>query len=78
MSIHRDTFGYVDLPDATSCDPAGDGTVAELPAARVTLRIPATLRSRIDEAAAREGMSADSWLLRAISSTLGSSRPAAA
>jgi hypothetical protein len=74
--LHRYQFGYVDLPDpAVSAEHVLQ--VGEAPAP-VTVRLPGALRSRIDEAAAREGVSPDSWLEKAIASSLSSSRAAAA
>lgn len=35
--------------------------------ARITLRLPDTLKQRIEEAASREGVSVNSWLVRALS-----------
>ncbi|MBB5085228.1 hypothetical protein [Nonomuraea endophytica] len=37
---------------------------------RVALRVPDHLKPRIDEAAAREGLSVNSWLVRAVSAAL--------
>jgi LDH2 family malate/lactate/ureidoglycolate dehydrogenase len=74
--LHRYQFGYVDLPDAaTSAE-----HVLQLDQApqSVTVRLPGALRSKIDEAAAREGVSLDSWLEQAIASSLSSSCAAAA
>jgi hypothetical protein len=76
MSLHRTQFGYVDLPDpAASAEHVLQGD--QSPQA-VTVRLPGALRSRIDEAAAREGVSPESWLQTAIASVLSSSRAAAA
>jgi hypothetical protein len=74
--LHRTQFGYVDLPDP----PTSAEHVLQLDAAPapVTVRLPGALRSRIDEAAAREGVSPESWLQSAIATVLSSSRPAAA
>ena len=76
MSLYRDQFGCVDLPDPI----ASAENVARLDHApsRLTLRLAGTLRSQIDEAAAREGVTPDRWLETAIASRLSSSRPAAA
>ena len=38
--------------------------------ARITLRLPAHLKPRIDEAAARAGISANAWLVRAVTAGL--------
>jgi len=74
--LHRYQFGYVDLPDpATSAEHVLQ--LDQSPQA-VTVRLPGALCSRIDEAAAREGVSPDSWLENAIASSLSSSRAAAA
>ena len=74
--LHRYQFGYVDLPDpATSAEHILQLEEAPAP---VTVRLPGALRSRIDEAAAREGVSPESWLQTAIASVLSSSRAAAA
>ena len=77
MSLHRTQFGYVDLSDdpAASAEHVLQHTET---ADAVTVRLPGALRSRIDEAAAREGVSPDSWLEKAIASSLYSSRAAAA
>ncbi|WP_214325057.1 toxin-antitoxin system HicB family antitoxin [Nonomuraea sediminis] len=37
---------------------------------RITLRVPDHLKPRIEEAAAREGISVNSWLVRAVSAAL--------
>jgi hypothetical protein len=44
--------------------------------ARVNLRLPAHLKARAEEAASREGLSVNAWLVRAVSAAVGSgSRP---
>ncbi|MFD2077722.1 HicB family protein [Actinopolymorpha cephalotaxi] len=42
---------------------------------RVTLRLPESLKTRAEEAAAREGVSVNTWLVRAVSSALTDSSP---
>jgi HicB family len=54
-------------PAATDADEAGT--------ARITLRLPDTLKANIEAAAAREGVSVNTWLVRAASRAL---RPAPA
>ncbi|MFJ4836458.1 toxin-antitoxin system HicB family antitoxin [Streptomyces sp. NPDC088747] len=45
-------------------------------AARVNLRLPAHLKARAEEAAAREGLSVNAWLVRAVSAAVdGGTRP---
>ncbi|MER6048766.1 hypothetical protein K2224_09365 [Streptomyces sp. BHT-5-2] len=39
--------------------------------ARVNLRLPAHLKSRAEEAASREGLSVNAWLVRAVSAAVG-------
>jgi len=64
LMLHRYQFGYVDLPDpATSAEHVLQSDAAPQ---SVTVRPPGALRSRIDEAAARKGVSPDSWLEKAI------------
>ncbi|MEU5715375.1 toxin-antitoxin system HicB family antitoxin [Streptomyces sp. NPDC020403] len=44
--------------------------------ARVNLRLPAHLKARAEEAAAREGLSVNAWLVRAVSGAVeGGARP---
>ncbi|MFG2143230.1 hypothetical protein ACGFRG_03390 [Streptomyces sp. NPDC048696] len=44
--------------------------------ARVNLRLPAHLKARAEEAASREGLSVNAWLVRAVSAAVeGPSRP---
>jgi hypothetical protein len=38
---------------------------------RVTLRIPESLRARVDAAARGDGLSVNAWLVRAVSAALG-------
>ncbi|MEU2871775.1 hypothetical protein ABZ769_21590 [Streptomyces olivoreticuli] len=46
--------------------------------ARVNLRLPAHLKSRAEEAASREGLSVNAWLVRAVSAAVdGGTRPRA-
>ncbi|MGW2548010.1 toxin-antitoxin system HicB family antitoxin, partial [Kitasatospora sp. NPDC001574] len=46
--------------------------------ARVNLRLPAHLKARAEEAASREGLSVNAWLVRAVSVAVdGGARPRA-
>ena len=45
---------------------AEPGGAAEELSARITLRLPDSLKGAIEEAAAREGVSVNTWLIRAI------------
>jgi hypothetical protein len=56
-----------------------DGTVTE-PAdeafsARITLRLPESLKQRVESAAAREGASVNTWLVQALQRAVESRRP---
>jgi hypothetical protein len=53
------SFVYVDEQASTEPVAAEDGM-----AARISLRLPESLKSAIDAAAAREGVSANTWLVR--------------
>lgn len=55
--------GVVYVDDASAAPAAVD----EPSAARLTLRLPERLKSQLEEAAAREGVSVNTWLLRALS-----------
>jgi hypothetical protein len=44
--------------------------------ARITLRLPEPLKAQVESAAAAEGVSANSWLVRAIASAVNGDRPA--
>jgi hypothetical protein len=57
-------FVYVD-----EIPPPPGGEEAEL-AARITLRLSEKLKARIDEAANREGISVNSWLIRTLSQAI--------
>ncbi|MEO3767087.1 hypothetical protein [Streptomyces sp. B8F3] len=81
-------------PDFVVTPPPADGAVAEpAPAlapppvdgdddggtARVNLRLPARLKARAEEAAVREGLSVNAWLVRAVAAAVdGGARPRAA
>jgi hypothetical protein len=46
--------------------------------ARVTLRLPESVKARTEDAASREGVSVNSWLVRAVVQALDSTRPGSA
>ncbi|SRR6266536_2937642 len=57
-------------------DAPGDATVAgEELSARISLRLPESLKAAVERAAAREGVSTNAWLVRAIARAT-ESRPA--
>ena len=55
-------------PEFVFVDEAGDGTVAagEELTARISLRLPESLKTAVEKAAANEGVSTNAWLVRAI------------
>lgn len=59
-----------DLELVMAGDPPGGGDLAEEPDggadARITLRLPAPLKSRIEVASTREGVSVNAWIVRTL------------
>ncbi|HEY0641747.1 MAG TPA: toxin-antitoxin system HicB family antitoxin [Pseudonocardiaceae bacterium] len=64
-------------------EPVGPSGTTEMPliaddgaaVSRINLRMPDPLKSRIEEAANREGVSINAWLVRAAASALGAAPP---
>ncbi|MEV7994564.1 toxin-antitoxin system HicB family antitoxin [Streptomyces sp. NPDC086077] len=62
--------------EAFKASPPADGD--EGGTARINLRLPGHLKARAEEAAAREGLSVNAWLVRAVSAAVeGGTRPSA-
>jgi hypothetical protein len=59
-------------PEPSASAPAADEADGT---ARVTLRLPESTKARAEEAAGREGMSVNSWLVRAVNRALEQGRP---
>jgi hypothetical protein len=57
-------------PPATSAEDADDGGTS-----RITLRLPEHLKPRVDDAAARAGLSVNAWLVRAVAAALDPEGP---
>src|SRR5579884_2561019 len=55
-------------PELVFVDAPGDasGSVGEELSARISLRLPESLKTSVEKAAAREGISTNAWLVRAI------------
>ncbi len=69
MARYALPFGYVDWPDPDERPPVHSHPLddAEIePTARVTLRLPAGLKRRVEASAALEGVPADAWILRSL------------
>jgi hypothetical protein len=62
LSGQDPTLVYVGEAEAEPAQPADDGLTS-----RITLRLPEGLKASIEAAAAREGISVNSWLVRALS-----------
>jgi hypothetical protein len=61
---------------STAAPAAGPVEGEEGATARVNLRLPAHLKARAEEAAGREGLSVNAWLVRAVSAAVeGNTRP---
>jgi hypothetical protein len=60
--------GFEPARPAPAPPPAGDAD--EGGTARISLRLPEQLKQRVDEAASREGLSVNAWLVRAVSAAL--------
>src|ERR1700751_288814 len=56
--------------DGTASEP-----VDEVFSARITLRLPESLKQRVESAAAREGASVNTWLVQALQRSVESRRP---
>src|SRR5581483_1994633 len=61
---------FVFVGDEPEAQAAGGGDEAHT--ARITLRLPEALKSSVEEAAAREGVSVNTWIVRALSRSGGS------
>jgi HicB family len=53
-------------------EPAGTETGDQ---ARITLRLPESLKTQVERAAATEGISVNAWLVRAIATAIGGNHP---
>lgn len=54
---------------------AAEGGVGEELSARITLRLPEGLKQSVEQAAAREGVSVNTWLVRAMARSIDSRGP---
>ncbi|MCW4456983.1 toxin-antitoxin system HicB family antitoxin [Microbacterium sp. MPKO10] len=72
----RDVEFVVSLPEDTDARAPHDGAghdaadESDVSTSRTTVRIPDSLKTRAEEAAAAQGISLNSWLVRAIASSL--------
>ncbi len=72
----RDPEFVLDLPVDHEPEPQADAAVipteSEDTAARITLRLSESLKSRIEQSAGRDGVSVNSWLIRTLNSATSS------
>jgi hypothetical protein len=75
----RDPHLVVTRPEASEREPAGPSTpevavpgepLDDTVSSRTTLRLPDRLKARVEQAAAEEGVSVNSWFVRAIAAAL--------
>jgi len=69
------TAPHDDVTDVTTT-PSAAGDADDGGTARITLRLPESLKVRIEEAANRQSVSVNSWLVRAVSAAVDTRRPA--
>ncbi len=77
----RDPDFVVTLPPATPVEPDPEPAVVvddKGATSRINLRLPEEVKARVEEAAAREHISVNSWLVRAAGAALHGSRSATA
>lgn len=67
MATYRLPFGYMDWPEPEANHAEPDPGPVDLGrSSRLMLKVPATLRQRIERSAAIEGLSSDAWIERAL------------
>ncbi|MGW5723467.1 hypothetical protein ACWEVP_45380 [Amycolatopsis sp. NPDC003865] len=77
----RDAEFAVTLPPAPAAEPEAPAPAAPPPetddgaVSRINLRLPEQLKQRVEEAASRERLSTNAWLVRAANAALGADRP---
>ena len=60
-----------DIDDETDTDVTDQLTLdADEPTARITLRLPMSIKNKVDEAATAEGISSNAWLMRTVMTEL--------
>jgi hypothetical protein len=59
-----------DTPSDVEAPPTGVQTAGEGGTARINFRLPEQLKAQIEEAARREGLSVNTWLVRAVAATV--------
>jgi hypothetical protein len=69
MAIYSLLFGHAEWPDEKPApDPIATLDLSELePRKRLSVRVPAGLKRRVEQSAALEGVPADAWIASALS-----------
>jgi hypothetical protein len=67
LAGHEPSLVFVEAEDAPSAPSAEDGLTA-----RITLRLPDSLKTSLEAAATREGVSVNTWIVRALARGLSS------
>jgi hypothetical protein len=67
LSGQEPSLVYVETPEAAAAPAAEDGL-----SSRITLRLPEQLKGSIEAAATREGVSVNTWLVRALARSVSS------
>ncbi|HEY0620907.1 MAG TPA: hypothetical protein VGD15_25090, partial [Kribbella sp.] len=71
LTSHDDDDLDDQADEAVADEPAPD---ADEPTARITLRLPMSVKNKVDEAAAAEGISSNAWLMRTVMTALTGDR----
>lgn len=61
---------FEDATESSVGHATGDGGALEAVTSRINLRLPEPLKLRVEEAASRESLSVNAWLVRAVAATL--------
>lgn len=61
LAGHEPSLVYIEAEEAAPAPPAEDGLTA-----RITLRLPDSLKVSLENAAAREGVSVNTWIVKAL------------
>ncbi|MEV1174920.1 hypothetical protein [Nonomuraea sp. NPDC049784] len=69
--VREDDGGFAEPPDA-DVQPAGAPEGKEGGTARISFRLPEHLKGQVEEAARQEGLSVNTWLVRAVAATFES------
>lgn len=76
VSVPHDQDEPTVLPPPTDPEPADEDVLIDLddePVARISLRLPQSVKTRVDEVAATDGISTNAWLSRAVMDALAES-----